>query len=133
MVEQKNKSTSANRPLSPHLQVYKPQITSVMSILHRITGVGLTFGVLMFIGYVGALASGPEAYSAFTSFSGSFLGVIFIMGFVIALSYHLCNGIRHLAWDLGYGYDIETVTKSGYAVLVATGIISFFTFLTLIF
>lgn len=133
MADQNHKSASSNRPLSPHLQVYKPQITSVMSILHRMTGVGLTFGVLMFVGYLAALASGVHAYNAFIGFSGSFLGVIAIAGFVVALSYHLCNGIRHLAWDLGFGYKIEDVTKSGYGVLCATAVISAFTLFTIIF
>jgi succinate dehydrogenase / fumarate reductase cytochrome b subunit len=123
----------SSRPMSPHLQIYKPQITSVMSILHRITGVALVFGLLMFLWFMAALAGGPESYSTFIGFSSSFLGIIAIFGFVLALSYHLCNGIRHLAWDLGYGYKLETVTKSGIAVLITAGIISIFVFITILF
>jgi succinate dehydrogenase / fumarate reductase cytochrome b subunit len=129
----KSESVESKRPMSPHLQIYKPQITSVMSILHRITGVILSVGLLMFLWFLSSLAGGPESYSTFIGFSGSFLGIIAIFGFVLALSYHLCNGIRHLFWDLGYGYNIDTVTKSGHAVLVASGIISLFVFITILF
>lgn len=128
----KSESAESKRPMSPHLQIYKPQITSVMSILHRITGVILSFGLLMFLWFLSSLAGGPESYSTFIGFSSSFLGIIAIFGFVLALSYHLCNGIRHLFWDLGYGYKIDTVTKSGHAVLVASGIISLFVFITIL-
>ncbi|MFT6072231.1 MAG: succinate dehydrogenase / fumarate reductase cytochrome b subunit [Alphaproteobacteria bacterium] len=132
MSDNKSQSAASKRPMSPHLQIYKPQITSIMSILHRITGVSLTFGLLMFLWFVGALATGPEAFDTFTSVSGSFLGIIAIFGFIVALSYHLCNGIRHLFWDLGFGYDIEIVTKSGYGVLIATGILSLFVVITIL-
>jgi succinate dehydrogenase / fumarate reductase, cytochrome b subunit len=129
----KSESVASKRPMSPHLQIYKPQITSVMSILHRITGVIASVGLLMFLWFLASLAGGPESYSNFTHFSGSFLGVIAIFGFVLALSYHLCNGIRHLLWDWGDGYAIETVTKSGYIVLGASGLISLFVFITILF
>jgi succinate dehydrogenase / fumarate reductase, cytochrome b subunit len=127
------KCSVQKRPMSPHLQIYKPQITSVMSILHRITGCILSVGLLMFLWFIAAIAGGPETYNVFVGFSSSFLGIIAIFGFVLALSYHLCNGIRHLAWDLGYGYDMKTVTKTGYSVLICTGLISVFTFITIIF
>ncbi len=126
-------SKQNKRPLSPHLQIYKPQITSVMSILHRITGVGLTLGLLMFLWFVGAVASGPEAFGVFTSFSGSFLGIIILFGFIIALSYHLCNGIRHLSWDFGYGLDVETVEKTGRIALVATAVLSLLAIIGILF
>lgn len=129
----KSESVASKRPLSPHLQIYKPQITSVMSILHRITGVISFVGLFMFLWFISSLASGPEAYNFFIGFSGSFLGIIAIFGFVIALSYHLCNGIRHLLWDLGYGYNIQDVTKSGFIVLGATAFISFYVFISILF
>ncbi len=129
----KPESVASKRPMSPHLQIYKPQITSVMSILHRITGVIASVGLLMFLWFLASLASGPESYSNFIGFSGSFFGVIAIFGFVLTLSYHLCNGIRHLLWDLGHGYAIESVTKSGYIVLGASGLISLFVFITILF
>jgi succinate dehydrogenase / fumarate reductase, cytochrome b subunit len=133
VAHKKSEDIASKRPMSPHLQIYKPQITSVMSILHRITGVILSVGLLMFLWFIGSLAGGPETYSTFVGFSSSFLGIIAIFGFVLALSYHLCNGVRHLAWDLGYGYKIETVTKSGYTVLIASGVISLFVFITILF
>lgn len=122
-----------SRPLSPHLQVYKPQITSVMSILHRITGVGLSFGLLLFLWFVMALANGPEAYDYFVWFTGSIIGHIVIFGFIIALSYHLSNGVRHLLWDMGRGYDIQFVTKSGQIVLGSTVIIALFVLIAILF
>lgn len=128
-----SKNTASNRPLSPHLQIYKPQITSVMSILHRITGCALSIGLLMFLWFIASIAGGPESYNVFVSFSSSFLGIIAIFGFILGLSYHLCNGIRHLAWDLGYGYNIQTVTKTGYAVLASASLLSLFTVITIIF
>ncbi len=133
VAHKKSESGTSKRPMSPHLQIYKPQITSVMSILHRITGVILSVGLLMFLWFIASIAEGPETYSTFVGFSSSFLGIIAIFGFVLALSYHLCNGVRHLLWDLGYGYAIETVTKSGYTVLIASGVISLFVFITILF
>ena len=98
------------RPISPHLQVYKPQITSVLSIFHRITGVALTF----------TLSLGEEYFEYFSLFIKSWFGLLILFGFTFALNYHFCNGIRHLFWDAGYGYEIETVHKSGLAVLVVS-------------
>lgn len=104
-------------PLSPHLQVYKPQITSVLSILHRGTGVVLYFGALLFVVWLACLSSGLESYKCFMGWLKSPLGYIILMGWSFCLYYHLCNGIRHLAWDLGYGYDINTATRTGWLVV----------------
>lgn len=106
-------------PLSPHLQVYKPQITSVLSILHRFTGVVLYFGALLVVGWLICLSSGLESYQCFMSWLKSPLGYIVLMGWTFSLYYHLCNGIRHLAWDLGHGYDISTATRTGWLVVVS--------------
>lgn len=108
------------RPLSPHLQIYRPQITSVLSILHRITGVALGAGALLLTWWLVAAAVGPEAYAAVQVCIGSFFGRLILFGFSFALFFHLCNGIRHLAWDLGLGLDIPTVTRSGWAVVAAS-------------
>ncbi|MEX0729974.1 MAG: succinate dehydrogenase, cytochrome b556 subunit [Aquisalimonadaceae bacterium] len=108
-----------NRPLSPHLQVYKPQLTSVMSIAHRITGVGLSAGVLLLIYWLVAAASGPDAYATARSLLGGFLGQLVLMAFTFALFYHLCNGIRHLFWDAGKGLELQTTYLSGYLALGA--------------
>ncbi len=116
--------TTGNRPLSPHLQVYKPQITSVLSITHRATGVALAVGTLLLVYWLAAAASGPAAYATAQGLVGSWLGYLLLFGWTASLFYHLANGIRHLAWDAGYGYEIKTVYSSGYAVLAATAILT---------
>lgn len=111
---------SPNRPLSPHLQVYRPQITSTLSILHRLTGLALAVGTLLLTWWLVAAAAGPEAFATAQGFIGSILGRLLLFGWTVALFYHLCNGIRHLVWDAGYGFEIETTTRSGWAVVIAT-------------
>ena len=113
-----------NRPLSPHLTVYKPQITSVLSIFHRITGVALTFGLILLVAWIFTLSLGEEYFEYFVMFIKSWFGLLILFGFTFALNYHLCNGIRHLFWDAGYGYEIETVHKSGLAVLVVSFVLT---------
>ena len=108
------------RPISPHLQVYKPQITSVLSIFHRITGVALTFGLILLVAWIFTLSLGEEYFEYFSLFIKSWFGLLILFGFTFAFNYHFCNGIRHLFWDAGYGYEIETVHKSGLAVLVVS-------------
>jgi len=112
------------RPISPHLQVYKPQITSVLSIFHRITGVALTFGLILLVAWIFTLSLGEEYFKYFVMFIKSWFGLLILFGFTFALNYHLCNGIRHLFWDAGYGYEIETVHKSGLAVLVVSFVLT---------
>ena len=112
------------RPISPHLQVYKPQITSVLSIFHRITGVALTFGLILSVAWIFTLSLGEEYFEYFSFFIKSWFGLLILFGFTFALNYHLCNGIRHLFWDAGYGYEIETVHKSGLAVLVVSFVLT---------
>ena len=112
------------RPISPHLQVYKPQITSVLSIFHRITGVALTFGLILLVAWIFTLSLGEEYFEYFVMFIKSWFGLLILFGFTFALNYHLCNGIRHLFWDAGYGYEIETVQKSGLAVLVVSFVLT---------
>ncbi len=109
------------RPLSPHIQVYQPQFTSVLSIVHRITGVALSVGMLLLVWWLIAAASGPEAYEAVQGFVGSWFGLFLLFAWSLSLFYHLCNGIRHLFWDAGYGFEIPTAYASGWAVLIATG------------
>src|SRR5688500_2907199 len=94
-----------DRPLSPHLQIYRWQITMVMSILHRITGVALAVGTLLLIWWLVAAAAGPDAFATAQDFLGSILGRLLLLGWSWALFYHLCNGIRHLAWDAGWGFE----------------------------
>lgn len=111
---------SDNRPLSPHLQVYSPQITSVLSILHRITGVVMSFGALLLAYWLLALASGPVAYADALEVLGS--GPVMLIMFAVSYCffYHLCNGLRHLAWDAGWGFELPQVYASGWAVVIAS-------------
>jgi succinate dehydrogenase / fumarate reductase cytochrome b subunit len=113
-----------NRPLSPHLQVYRPQLTSVMSILHRITGIALAAGTLLLFWWLIAAATGPTAFDAVQSFIGSLVGRILLFGWSFALYYHLCNGIRHLFWDTGHGFEIRTAYASGWLVIVAASVLT---------
>ena len=117
-----------NRPISPHLQVYKPQLTSVLSILHRITGVALAVGTILLVYWLIAAASGPEAFASAEALIGSWLGRILLFGWTIALYFHLSNGIRHLFWDAGFGFELKTVYASGWtavALAVALTLVSF--------
>lgn len=109
-----------NRPLSPHLQIYRPEITSVLSILHRLTGVALTVGTLLLAWWLIAAAAGPDAFATAQAWIGSFLGILLMLGWTWALFYHLCNGIRHLAWDAGWGFDLETATMTGWVTVGAS-------------
>lgn len=108
------------RPLSPHLQVYKPQISSALSIFHRITGVALGLGAILLSLWLAAAATSPHAFSIAQSLVDSILGMIILFGFTLAMFYHLSNGIRHLLWDAGYGFDLPTMHRTGYAVLAAS-------------
>ena len=108
------------RPLSPHLQIYRPQITSVLSVLHRASGIALAVGTLLLVFWLMALAAGPAAFAGAQDFIGSFLGRLLLFGWTVALFYHFCNGIRHLAWDVGWGYENETVTRTDWLVVGAS-------------
>ena len=112
------------RPLSPHLHIYKPQLTSAMSIFHRITGVGLSVGLILFVVWLAALASGPQSYNEFNSYAHSLIGQIFLFGLTWAFCYHFCTGIRHLMWDAGKGLDIQSVYKTGYMALAASTLLT---------
>ncbi len=112
--------TRKDRPLSPHIQIYRPQLTSLMSISHRITGVALASGTLGMAYWLGAAAYGPDAYARAQGVLGSWFGTLLLLAWSAALFYHLCNGVRHLLWDMGYGFELEMVYRSGYIVLGAT-------------
>jgi len=112
------------RPLSPHLQIYRWQLTSVLSILHRFTGIALTVGTILLVWWLLAAANGPDAFASVQWFLGSWLGLLLLFGWSVALFYHLCNGIRHLWWDTGRGRDLPAVYASGWAVLAATALLT---------
>ena len=110
----------ANRPLSPHLQVYRPQITSILSIANRITGVALSAGTVLLVGQLFAAASGPGCFAYFQGWMGTPLGYLILAGWSFSLFFHLANGIRHLAWDFGIGLELDQAYKSGRWVLIAS-------------
>ncbi|PZQ51509.1 MAG: succinate dehydrogenase, cytochrome b556 subunit [Rhodovulum sulfidophilum] len=118
-----------NRPLSPFMigQVYRPQITSVLSILHRVAGVGLTLAAILVVWWLLALGAGPESFSFVDGLLTSWIGGLILIGSLAAFWYHFCNGIRHLFWDAGYGFDLPTVHKSGKAVVAATVVLTILT------
>jgi succinate dehydrogenase / fumarate reductase cytochrome b subunit len=106
-----------SRPLSPHLQIYRWPVTMATSITHRATGVALSAGTLLLAWWLIAVASGPEAFATFQNLAANPIGEIVLLGFVWSLAFHLLNGIRHLAWDLGYGFDVPTANRTGILVI----------------
>lgn len=120
------KSPPTNRPLSPFMigPYYKPQLTSMLSITHRATGVGLSAGTLLLAGWLIALASGPQAYAAYAVHMQAWYGQLLLLGWSWAFLYHLCNGIRHLFWDIGKGLDVPTAYRTGYAVMVISALLT---------
>lgn len=116
------------RPLSPHLSIYKPQITSVLSIAHRISGIFLFLGVLLFAFWLMKLAFWPQCNCVIALLS-TVAGQVFVIGWLVSLYYHLFSGIRHLFWDMGKGFQLKTVTFSGVIVILATIICSVLTWL----
>ena len=118
------KNQNKNNPLSPHLQVYKWQLSSLLSITHRLTSVINTVGITFICFWIIFLAMGEDCYKYFSLFSNSFLGKFILIGFTWSFSYHLLNGIRHLCWDLGYGYEIKTANLSGIFVLTFSFILT---------
>ncbi len=110
---------SQNRPLSPHLQVYRLPLLALLSIGHRLTGLALAIGTFLLVWWLVAAATGPEAYATAQGFISSVIGRLLLFGWTLALFYHLCNGIRHLFWDVGYGYELKSAYASGWAVLAA--------------
>jgi len=110
----------AARPLSPHLGIYKWQLTMMLSIIHRATGIALVAGTLLLVWTLLALAQGPEAYARVQMLCASIPGTVLLFGWSWALCYHLCNGIRHLAWDAGWGFDIPRAYLTGWSVVVVS-------------
>ena len=119
-----------NRPLSPHLTIYRLPMLALLSITHRITGVALAAGTLILVYWLLALAAGPDAYADASAVFGSVFGQIVLFGFSWALYYHLCNGIRHLVWDIGKGLDLESADSSGIIVLGASVLLTVLTWIS---
>ena len=112
------------RPLSPHLTIYRWQVTMIASITHRATGVALSVGALCLAWWLVAISRGPESYEVFYDVARSPLGLLVLFGFAWSLTFHLLNGIRHLAWDLGYGFNKHTATKTGTLVFILSFLIA---------
>lgn len=112
------------RPLSPHLQIYRPQLTSIMSISHRVTGAALAAGTLLLCLWLVALAAGDVWYALAATVIGHPIGTFILFGYSVALVYHALNGVRHLTWDRGIGLTIPAVYRSGQIVLLLTIVIT---------
>lgn len=117
MAENPHTPQGVSRPLSPHLQIYRWPVTMATSIVHRATGLALSAGTLLLAWWLIAAASGPDAFGTFQTVAANPLGELVLFGFVWSLAFHLFNGIRHLAWDLGYGFDVRTAARTGVLVI----------------
>ncbi len=117
------------RPMSPHLQVYKLPLTANLSILHRATGTILFIGLILMVSVLAAVAVGSESWQSMHRFLSSWYGNLLLFGITFSLYYHLCNGIRHLFWDIGKGLDLESAYKSGKAVIITSVTLTLFTWL----
>jgi succinate dehydrogenase / fumarate reductase, cytochrome b subunit len=124
-------STPMERPLSPFMfpTWYRFQITSALSILHRLTGIALAVGSILLAWWLVAVAAGGEVFAATHAFLVSPIGLLLLIGWSVAFFYHLCSGIRHLVWDAGYGFEIRSAYCGGYAVLAATVVLTVLTWL----
>jgi len=109
---------SSNRPLSPHLQVYKPQLTSFTSILHRVTGAALAVGAMIMTWWLWSVMTGGDTLMFFQSFVQSHIGKLMLFGWVLAFCYHFFNGLRHMWWDAGRGITIAFANRSAIVVLL---------------
>lgn len=116
--------STRSRPLSPHLQIYRFQWTMLLSITHRITGVALALGALLLVWWLTALALGPGYFDMVQGLLGSWLGRLLLLGWTWAVFFHFCNGLRHLAWDAGRGFDLDTARASGWAVAIMSVVLT---------
>ena len=116
--------SAENRPLSPHLQVYKWLWTMMFSIIHRATGVALAVGTVALVWWLLALASGPEYFDFVQTAFGSILGRLALLGWTWSLFYHLSNGVRHLVWDAGWGFELGVAQASGWIVMLSSVVLT---------
>ena len=111
----------SERPVSPHLQIYRWYLTMALSIGHRATGVAMALGLFLLTWWLLALAGGPTTFATVEAVKDSWIGALVLFGYTFVLFYHLGNGIRHLVWDAGYGFDVQVAFHSGLAVLAFAG------------
>ena len=118
------------RPLSPHLQIYKPLINMVMSILHRITGIALYLGTLLLAWWLIAAATGPDYFNYVSSWFATWYGQLILVGYTWALLHHMLGGLRHFIWDMGRGYELKVIDQLSWGSIVLsfvlTGLVWFF-------
>jgi succinate dehydrogenase / fumarate reductase, cytochrome b subunit len=115
-----NETSKRSRPLSPNIQIYRPQLTSVLSIANRITGVILSLYAVVLVAWLVAAAEGPHAYATIQVVMQSWAGQIFLFVCTFSFFLHLCGGIRHLVWDAGYGFELGAIYASGWTVVGAS-------------
>lgn len=132
MIGRRSDGTAVRRPVSPHLQVYRLPLVAVLSITHRITGVGLAAGTLLLVWWLAAAAGSDAAYATVSGFIRSPVGWLLLFGWSVALWFHFCNGIRHLFWDFGHGFELAEAQASSRAVLVATAVLTVLTWFVVI-
>lgn len=113
-----------DRPLSPHLLIYRPQLTSLLSIVHRGTGAALGVGAVLLVAWLMAIAAGPEVYAVAGSLLGSWFGQLIMLGITWMAAYHFCNGIRHLVWDVGRCLELSAVYRGGWLVIVMSFVLT---------
>lgn len=116
--------SESGRPLSPHLTIYRWPITMTLSILHRATGILLSFGLLVLVGWLTQAAAGPEQYQYFRAAMSNPVGIILLIGWTFAFFLHLANGIRHLVWDVGYGFEKSQANASAWFALVFAAVLT---------
>ncbi|MEO1020810.1 MAG: succinate dehydrogenase, cytochrome b556 subunit, partial [Pseudomonadota bacterium] len=123
---------NVNRPLSPHLQIYRWYLAMALSIAHRASGIILTLGLFFLTWWLVALASGEQAFSSVDSLTDSWIGGLALFGWTFAIFYHLCNGIRHLVWDVGFGFEKRQAFESGLAVLAISCALTLITWIAVL-
>lgn len=120
------------RPLSPHVGIYRWQLSNGLSILHRITGFGLCFGLVLLVFWLWGVAYDEALFNLLQEWFGTILGKLFLFGWTAAFFYHLGNGIRHLNWDMGRGFALDEMAATGYLVLLFTACMTLFTWVLVI-
>ena len=129
MVGRNTEGKTVRRPLSPHLQTYKLPLTAMLSVCHRATGTALSVGTLLLTWWLVAASSSDGAYASVSGFMRSPIGWLLMLGWVASLWYHFCSGLRHLAWDAGYGLNLPQTHLTSRAVIIATGVLTVLTFI----
>ena len=121
--------SNSKHPLSPHLQIYRLPLTALLSITHRITGVLLALGSMLLVWILAAAANSSEYYEAMVPHLQAWYGQIFVLGFIFALYLHFCNGVRHLFWDVGYGFELDTADLTAKLAIAVAVIMTIATWL----